>query len=162
VFWVGKPAYLVVCVVVAVIVYFTAHLVESRYRLLLWLDAAGLSAYAVMGAAKGLSLTGSPIVALVTGMMTATLGGILRDLLSGEPSVLMRPEIYVSAALVGAGVLRRRQPAGCAADPGVGHRCHRRLCRAWRRHPLRLGVLALPFACRPPARRRHVRQAGLR
>jgi uncharacterized membrane protein YeiH len=41
VFWVGKPAYLVVCVVVAVIVYFTAHLVESRYRLLLWLDAAG-------------------------------------------------------------------------------------------------------------------------
>jgi uncharacterized membrane protein YeiH len=103
VFWVGKPAYLVVCVVVAVIVYFTAHLVESRYRLLLWLDAAGLSAYAVMGAAKGLSLTGSPIVALVTGMMTATLGGILRDLLSGEPSVLMRPEIYVSAALVGAG-----------------------------------------------------------
>ena len=35
--------------------------------------------------------------------MTATFGGILRDLLSGEPSVLMRPEIYVSAALVGAG-----------------------------------------------------------
>lgn len=103
VFWVEKPAYLVVCVAVAVIVYFTAHLVESRYRLLLWLDAVGLSAYAVMGAAKGLALSGSPIVALVTGMMTATLGGILRDLLSGEPSVLMRPEIYVSAALVGAG-----------------------------------------------------------
>src|SRR5690606_34325575 len=39
VFWVEKPAYLMVCVAVAVIVYFTAHLVESRYRLLLWLDA---------------------------------------------------------------------------------------------------------------------------
>ena len=103
VFWVEKPGYLVVCVIIAALVYFTAHLVESRYRLLLWLDAVGLSAYAVMGAAKGLALTGSPIVALVTGMMTATLGGILRDLLSGEPSVLMRPEIYVSAALAGAG-----------------------------------------------------------
>ncbi|MBU4531438.1 MAG: trimeric intracellular cation channel family protein [Hoeflea sp.] len=103
VFWVQKPEYLLVCVGVAVIVYFTAHLVESRYRLLLWLDAVGLSAYSVMGAAKGLALSGSPIVALVTGMMTATLGGILRDLLSGEPSVLMRPEIYVSAALAGAG-----------------------------------------------------------
>ena len=103
VFWVQKPEYLLVCVAVAVIVYFTAHLVESRYRLLLWLDAIGLSAYSVMGAAKGLALTGSPVVALVTGMMTATLGGILRDLLSGEPSVLMRPEIYVSAALAGAG-----------------------------------------------------------
>jgi len=103
VFWVQRPEYLLVCVGVAVIVYFTAHLVESRYRLLLWLDAVGLSAYSVMGAAKGLALSGSPIVALVTGMMTATLGGILRDLLSGEPSVLMRPEIYVSAALAGAG-----------------------------------------------------------
>ena len=102
VFWASKPESLLVCVVVAVGVYFTAHLVESRYRLLLWLDAIGLSAYSVMGAAKGLALTGSPIVALVTGMMTATLGGILRDLLTGEPSVLMRPEIYVSAALVGA------------------------------------------------------------
>ncbi|MDP3526407.1 MAG: trimeric intracellular cation channel family protein [Hoeflea sp.] len=103
VFWVTKPEYLLVCVAVAVIVYFTAHLVESRYRLLLWLDAIGLSAYSVMGAAKGLAVSGSPVVALVTGMMTATLGGILRDLLSGEPSVLMRPEIYVSAALAGAG-----------------------------------------------------------
>ncbi|EDQ35604.1 putative membrane protein [Hoeflea phototrophica DFL-43] len=101
VFWVEKPAYLVVCVAVAAIVYFTVHLVESRYRLLIWLDAIGLAAFAVMGAAKGLALTGSPIVAVVTGMMTATFGGILRDLLSGEPSVLMRPEIYVSAALLG-------------------------------------------------------------
>lgn len=104
VFWVINPAYAVVCVAVAVLVYFTAHLVESRYRLLIWLDAAGLAAFSVMGAAKGLALTGSPVVAIVTGMMTATLGGILRDLLSGEPSVLMRPEIYVSAALLGAGV----------------------------------------------------------
>ncbi|MCY0149542.1 trimeric intracellular cation channel family protein [Hoeflea sp. G2-23] len=104
VFWVQKPAYLVVCVAMAALVYFTAHLVESRYRLLLWLDAIGLAAFAVMGAAKGLALTGSPITAIVTGMMTATFGGILRDLLAGEPSVLMRPEIYVSAALTGAGV----------------------------------------------------------
>jgi uncharacterized membrane protein YeiH len=104
VFWVQRPVYLVVCVAMAALVYFTAHLVESRYRLLLWLDAIGLAAFAVMGAAKGLALTGSPITAIVTGMMTATFGGILRDLLAGEPSVLMRPELYVSAALAGAGV----------------------------------------------------------
>ncbi|MDF1608330.1 trimeric intracellular cation channel family protein [Hoeflea sp. YIM 152468] len=122
VFWVEKPAYLIVCAVVAAIIYFTAHLVESRYRLLLWLDAVGLSAYAVMGAAKGLALSGSPSVAVVTGMMTATLGGILRDLLSGEPSVLMRPEIYVSAALVGAGgfVAASLLGAPLIAASGVG------------------------------------------
>lgn len=104
VFWVKNPTYLVVCAAVAVLVYFTAHLVESRYRLLVWLDAVGLAAYSVMGAAKGFAASDSMTVALVTAMMTATFGGILRDVLTGEPSVLMRPEIYVTAALVGGGV----------------------------------------------------------
>ena len=104
VFWVKNPTYLLVCAAVAVLVYFTAHLVESRYRLLVWLDAVGLAAYSVMGAAKGFAASGSMTVALVTAMMTATFGGILRDVLTGEPSVLMRPEIYVTAALVGGGV----------------------------------------------------------
>jgi uncharacterized membrane protein YeiH len=104
VFWVANPFYVLVCASIAVIVFFTAHLVESRYKLLLWLDAIGLSAYAVMGASKGLAATGSPAVAIVTGMLTATFGGILRDLLTGEPSVLLRPEIYVTAAMAGAAV----------------------------------------------------------
>lgn len=93
-----------VCSAIAILVFFTAHLVESRYRLLLWLDAVGLSAYAVMGAAKGLAATGSPTIAIITGMLTATFGGILRDLLAGEPSVLLKPEIYVTAAMAGAAV----------------------------------------------------------
>lgn len=104
VFWVVNPAYILVCVAVAWVVFFTAHLVESRYKLLLWLDALGMSAYAAIGAAKGLEATGSPTVAIVMGLLTATFGGILRDLLAGEPSVLLKPEIYVSAAMVGAGI----------------------------------------------------------
>ena len=103
VFWVVNPNFIIVCAAVAVAVFLTSHLLESRYRMLVWLDALGLSAYCVMGAAKGLAATGSPIVALVTGALTATFGGVLRDLLAGEPSVLLRPEIYVSAALIGAG-----------------------------------------------------------
>ncbi len=102
VFWVRDPGYVLVCAFVGVLVFFTAHLFESRYRLLIWLDAIGLSAYCVMGAAKGLAATGSPTVAIVTGTLTATFGGILRDIIAGEPSVLLRPEIYVTAALAGA------------------------------------------------------------
>lgn len=101
VFWVAHHNYLFVCAVMALAVFFGAHLVESRYRLLLWLDAVGLAAYSVFGAYKGLLVTGSPVVATVTGVLTATFGGILRDLLAGEPSVLLRPEIYVTAALCG-------------------------------------------------------------
>ncbi|HEV7308633.1 trimeric intracellular cation channel family protein [Ensifer sp.] len=104
VFWVTNPTYLLVCATVAVVIFFTAHLFDSRYRVLVWLDAIGLAAYSVMGAAKGFAATGSPAVALVTGMLTATFGGVLRDMLAGEPSVLLRPEVYVTAALVGSGV----------------------------------------------------------
>lgn len=104
VFWVVNPDYVLVCAAVAVVVFFTAHLVESRYKLLLWLDAVGMSAYAAIGAAKGLEATGSPTVAIVMGMLTATFGGILRDILAGEPSVLLKPEIYVSAAMTGAAI----------------------------------------------------------
>lgn len=101
VFWIENHDYLTVCAVVAVAVYFTAHLIESRYRLLLWLDAVGLAAYCVFGAWKGLSVTDSPLVAIVLGVLTCTFGGILRDQLAGEPSVLLRPEIYVTAGLAG-------------------------------------------------------------
>lgn len=104
VFWVVQPAYIVVCAGVAIAVFFAAHLVESRYRLLLWLDAAGLAAFSVMGAAKGHAATGSLTVAIVTGMLTATFGGVLRDVMSDAPSVLMRPEVYVAAAMTGAAV----------------------------------------------------------
>ncbi|MFU0505930.1 trimeric intracellular cation channel family protein [Pseudaminobacter sp. NGMCC 1.201702] len=112
VFWVQNPAYVLVCAGIAVLVFFSAHLVEYRYKLLLWLDAIGLSAYAAMGAAKGLAATGSPTVAIVTGMLTATFGGILRDLLAGEPSVLLRPEIYVTAAMTGAAIFTLADLAG--------------------------------------------------
>ncbi|SEB69512.1 Uncharacterized membrane protein YeiH [Nitratireductor aquibiodomus] len=112
VFWVENHIYIIVCAVIAVLVFFAAPLVEYRYRLLLWLDAAGLAAYSVLGAAKGLEASGSAIVALVTGMLTATFGGVLRDVLAGEPSVLLRPEVYVTAALVGAGVFTVADLAG--------------------------------------------------
>ena len=112
VFWVENRIYVPICLLVAVAVFFGAHRVESRYRLLLWLDAVGLAAFSVMGAAKGLAVTGSAVVAIVTGVLTATLGGILRDLLAGEPSVLLKPEIYVTAALGGAAVFTLGDLAG--------------------------------------------------
>jgi len=102
VFWTVNQDYILVCAAVAVIVYFTAHLLESRYKLLLWLDAVGLAAYCVFGAYKGLIVTGSATIAIVMGVMTATFGGIVRDIAAQEPSVLLRPEIYVTAALSGA------------------------------------------------------------
>jgi uncharacterized membrane protein YeiH len=102
VFWINKPAYLVACVIVSAIVFFTAHIPQSRYKLLLWFDALGLGIFAVVGAEKALLMGTGPTVAVAMGVITATFGGMLRDLLGAESPVVLSREIYVTAALVGA------------------------------------------------------------
>lgn len=99
--WVREPIYLLIGTSAAILVYITAHLIESRYRFLLWLDAIGMAMFSVMGAEKALQLGFNAWVAIVAGVFTATLGGVMRDIIAGEPSVLMRREIYISAALAG-------------------------------------------------------------
>lgn len=102
VFWVEQPAYIAICVAVAIVLFFTAHIPQSRFKLLLWLDAMGLALFAVTGAEKALLAGTGGIVAVAMGMITATFGGIIRDILGGEAPVLQRPEIYVTAAMVSA------------------------------------------------------------
>lgn len=102
VFWVTNPVYLLVCAGVGCLLFFTAHVPESRYRLLLWLDSIGLALFAVIGAEKALEAGAGSVVAVAMGAITATFGGIIRDIIGNEQSVVLRPEIYVSAALLGA------------------------------------------------------------
>jgi uncharacterized membrane protein YeiH len=97
VFWIGENVTILICVAAAVIVWLVPVRVWPG-RALLWLDAAGLAAYATYGAAKGLGYGVAPIPAIGMGVLTACLGGIIRDVLAGEPSILMRPELYVTAA----------------------------------------------------------------
>jgi uncharacterized membrane protein YeiH len=101
VFWIGRNAVLLVCIGAALVVW----MLPRRWlegRLLDWLDAAGLAAYASFGAAKGLAFGVAPIPAIGMGVLTACMGGIVRDVLAGEPSILMRPELYVTAAALSA------------------------------------------------------------
>ncbi len=102
VFWVADQAHLIACLLASVAVYFTAHLLDSRYRLLLWLDAIGLALVTVAGTAKGLDAGAGPVVAVIMGVLTASAGGIIRDILGQEPSIILRREIYVTASVLGA------------------------------------------------------------
>lgn len=102
VFWVRDPGYPAVCIAAAGLVW---ALGDRRWRfpVLLWLDALGLAAYSIVGAAKAADWGVPPLVAVVMGILTATFGGIVRDVLAQQPSVLLRREIYITAATVGAG-----------------------------------------------------------
>jgi len=119
VFWVREPQYVIICAAVAVLTFFTAHIPESRYRLLLWLDAMGLALFAVIGAESGLAAGVSPVVAVMMGVITASFGGIIRDVLGGESPLVLRREIYVTAAIVAAGVFVAALTLGLPRNPAV-------------------------------------------
>ena len=101
VFWMSQNRVLLVCIAAALIVWALPRRMLQG-RTLDWLDAVGLAAYASFGAAKGLAFGVAPIPAIGMGVLTACMGGIIRDVLAGEPSILMRPELYVTAAALAA------------------------------------------------------------
>lgn len=101
VFWVVDPTPLALCLAAAGAVHFTAHLVASRYRFILYLDAFGMALVTTVGTAKALQMETGPLVAVAMGVVTAAVGGILRDLLGQEASILLRRDIYVTAAVLG-------------------------------------------------------------
>lgn len=97
VFWIRDPWVAPVCLGVALLAWFTPHRWWEG-RLLEWADAAGLAAYSVLGTVKALGYGVPPVTAALMGVITGCVGGIVRDVLAGQPSILMRPELYVTAA----------------------------------------------------------------
>lgn len=104
VFWLADPTYLGIACIAALIVFFTAHLFESRYKLILWLDAAALAVAVAAGVSVAIAMDQSAPIVLVMGVATGTLGGLMRDVVCNElPLVLKQGELYVTAAFAGAG-----------------------------------------------------------
>ena len=115
VFWMRDATTLVICLAVAVAVW----LVPLRWwptRALDWFDAAGLSAYAVYGAGKALSFGIAPLPAAAMGIVTACMGGVIRDVVAGVPSIMLRNELYVTAALLAAVLFVGLTAAGVPAS----------------------------------------------
>ena len=111
VFWVRDPWVAPVCLGVALVAWFTPHRWWEG-AVLEWADAAGLGAYAVLGTAKSLAFGVPPVPAVLMGVITGCVGGITRDVLAGRPSILMRPELYVTAAALSSGL--------CAGGAALG------------------------------------------
>jgi uncharacterized membrane protein YeiH len=97
VFWIVDSRAAAVCFAIALVIWVTPERWWNG-KALDWFDAVGLAAYAVYGAAKALGYGVPPVPAFVMGVVSACVGGIIRDVLAGEPSILMRPELYVTAA----------------------------------------------------------------
>jgi uncharacterized membrane protein YeiH len=116
VFWVRDPWVAPVVLLTAMIAWFT----PTRWwegKMLDWADAVGLAFYSVIGTAKALAWGVEPVPAILMGVVTGCVGGIIRDVLAGQPSILMRPELYVTAAALSAALCALGTLAGLPLWP---------------------------------------------
>ena len=102
VFWLVDWYYVVICSASAVLTYFAAHQISKKSNALLWADAIGMALFSVLGAQKALSLGAEIPVAVIMGVFSACLGGIIRDVILNDVPVVFRKEIYITASLSGA------------------------------------------------------------
>ncbi|MEE2525037.1 trimeric intracellular cation channel family protein [Hyphobacterium sp. HN65] len=106
VYWVEAPEYLWIALGGALLGYYTspwAQSLASRRAALVWADAVGMAVFCVLGAKAGLAAGSHWSIAMLTGVMSAAFGGLLRDIIVNDVPLVLRAEIYALAALAGAG-----------------------------------------------------------
>lgn len=101
IYWVDDLWFLWTAVSVSFIAFFLIRSLSHRYQLFLYLDALGIALFSITAAAKTLNLGFSPSIAVVMGLITAIFGGILRDILTGTPSLLLNKDLYATPVLFG-------------------------------------------------------------
>ena len=117
-FWLHDPWVAPVIMGAALLAWFTPRRWWEG-RLLEWADAFGMATFCTLGTAKALALDVAPLPAVILGVITGCAGGIIRDMIAGEPSILMRPELYVTAAALAAAVCAVLIGFGMAQAPAM-------------------------------------------
>ena len=117
-FWLHDPYVAPVILGMSLLVWFTprkwweGHLLE-------WADALGMATFSTLGTAKALALGVAPLPAAVLGIITGCAGGIVRDMIAGQPSILMRRELYVTAAALSASLCALTLTLGMVQVPAM-------------------------------------------
>ncbi len=102
VFWVRDPVYVWVALAAGVLTFIAAHVRHVSNETLVIADAIGLAVFTVIGTRIGMEHAGPGVIAAMTGVISGVAGGIIRDVLVNRVPLVLRREIYASAALLGA------------------------------------------------------------
>ncbi|QCW99323.1 trimeric intracellular cation channel family protein [Aggregatimonas sangjinii] len=99
--WLKQPVYIFTILgAVAFAVIFVNHLKYFRKSLFLF-DTIGIGLYTMVGIEKGLSVDLLPVMCIGIGTITASFGGVIRDILCNEIPVIFRKEVYATVCILG-------------------------------------------------------------
>lgn len=101
VWWTHDPFELLLCVTASLLTYFFIKNDITQRKWMIWSDALGLAAFAVVGCHISLAFGAPFVIAVFLGMVTATGGGVIRDTLTQTQPMILCGEVYATAALVG-------------------------------------------------------------
>jgi uncharacterized membrane protein YeiH len=105
IFWVIDASYLIICVAVAFLMFRGLnHMRKIKHYefYLVWADALGLATFTIVGTHIAIAADVSHIAAILLGVMSASFGGIIRDIIAGEETLILRQDIYMMAGIIGA------------------------------------------------------------
>ena len=100
-FWMTDLNYVIVITVTSLILQIFFHLYHKIDKALKFFDAIGLAAFSVIGFKVALAQDMSPVIAVMMGVWTAIIGGLLRDIICNEIPLLLQREIYITASIAG-------------------------------------------------------------
>ncbi|MEL7834335.1 trimeric intracellular cation channel family protein [Fodinibius sp. Rm-B-1B1-1] len=102
IFWIADPIYLLVILVAALLTIWYTQYQNPPEKALLLADALGLAVFTILGAQITQEVVSNGVIIVIMAAITGTVGGLIRDILSGEIPLILRRDIYATAALVGA------------------------------------------------------------
>lgn len=100
-FWMTDLNYVIVITVTSLVLQIFFHLYHKIDNALKLFDAIGLAAFSVIGFKVALTQGMSPLIAIMMGVWTAIIGGMLRDIICNEIPLVLQREIYITASIAG-------------------------------------------------------------
>lgn len=104
IFWIADPTYLLIIIIASVFTIGYTQYQDPPEKALLIADALGLAVFTILGAQITQEVISNSVIIVIMAAITGTVGGLIRDVLSNEIPLILRRDIYATAALTGASV----------------------------------------------------------
>jgi len=99
--WIGDLNYIWTILAAVVFTFLFKSKIAPLSKTMFLFDTIGIGVFTLLGTQKGLSYNLHPFIAVVMGMVSSVIGGVIRDVLTNEVPLIFKKEIYASACLAG-------------------------------------------------------------